>query len=235
MEKGINRIAWNLRRDAFKRPQLTPPQGEGFGGGGPEVPQGKYTIRMKLGNHEVFQTVEVLPDPRVPPVPEAQQAKYHLILVVGAKLEVAAEAVNRIQKIRGAIDLVLGQIKDRKDSVALNLKKQSAGLKKTLTGVADQFIDDQSNSQGIVRQPNTVSARLGGVARSLGTSWDPPTPTQLTYLRQAEEILARALKDFNKVFSEEVASYRAAVEQAKLPLVPESDTLAPDWKPKKRE
>ena len=121
------------------------------------------------------------------------------------------------------------------DSVALNLKKQSAGLKKTLTGVADQFIDDQSKSQGIVRQPNTVSARLGGVARSLGTSWDPPTSTQLTYLRQAEEILARALKDFNKVFSEDVASYRAAVEQAKLPLVPESDTLAPDWKPKKRE
>jgi len=236
MEKGINRISWNLRRDAFKRPQLTPQQGEGFGGGGgPEVPPGKYTIRVKLGTQEVSQTVEIVPDPRMPSATEAQLQKYNLTLAVGAKLEVAAEAVNRIQKTRRAIDLVVGQIRDRKDEVAKNLKKQSADLKKALTRVADLLIDDQSNSQGMVRQPNTVSARLGGVARSLGTSWDAPTPTQLTYLRQAEGVLGRALKEFNKVFSEDVASYRSAVELAKLPLVPEGDTLDPAWKPKKRE
>lgn len=235
MDKGINRAAWNLRRDGFKRPQLTLQQEERFGGGGPEVPPGKYTIRVKLGKQEASQTVEILPDPRLPVAMEAQQQKYDLILAVGAKLEVAAEAVNRIQKARAAVEIVLGQIKDRKDEAARNLKKQSADLKKTLTRVADQFVDDPSGAQGIVRRPNTVAAKLGNVARSLGSSWDAPSATQLTYLRQAEEVLARALKEFNKAFSEDVASYRLAVEQAKLPLVPDSEALDPAWKPKKRE
>jgi hypothetical protein len=171
----------------------------------------------------------------VPAATDARQQKYDLVLAVGAKLEVAAEAVNRIQKVRAAVEVVLGQIKERRDEVAGKLKKQSAELKKTLTRVAEQFVDDPSGTQGIVRQPNTVSAKLGNVARSLGSSWDAPTPTQLAYLRQAEEILARALKEFNRAFSEDVAAYRLAVEQAKLPLVPESETLDQTWKPKKRE
>ena len=235
MEKGINRVTWNLRRDAFRRPQLTQQQGEGFGGGGPEVPPGKYTVRAKLGNQEVSQTVDVLPDPRVSVPPHARQQNYELILNVGAKLEVVAEAVSRIQKTRAAIDIVLGQIKDRNDEGAKNLRKQSTELKKALTRVADLFIDDPTAAQGIVRRPNTVTAKLGSVSRSLSTSWDSPNPTQLVSLRQAEDVLAKALKEFNRLFSEDVAMYRTAVEQAKLPLVPESGQLNLDWKPKKRE
>lgn len=115
------------------------------------------------------------------------------------------------------------------------MKKASVDLKKTLTKVADKFIDDPSGTQGMTRRPNTASARLGSVLRSLGSSWDAPTLTQMTYLRQAESILEGALKDFNKIFTEDVATYKTKVEQAKLSLFPESDLLDMNWRPKKKE
>jgi hypothetical protein len=61
------------------------------------------------------------------------------------------------------------------------------------------------------------------------------TPTQLTSLRQAELIFEEALRDFNKVFSEAVPAYKAKVEQAKLSLFPEGDTLDVNWRPTKKE
>lgn len=236
MEKGINRVAWNLRGDGFKRPQLAPtPRSEEFTPQGPEVLPGKYAVRIKMGKQEVSETVEVLSDPRVTMDAASRQEKYETTMKVGSHLEVASEAVDRIQKTRKAIDAIMAQIKDRKDDTAKDLKKASADLKKSLTKVADMFIDDPGSTQGMTRRPNTASARLGSVLRSLGSSWDAPTPTQLTYLRQAESILDDALKNFNKVFTEAVPSYKAKVEQAKLSLFPDSDTLDLNWKPKTKE
>ncbi|MBF8293558.1 MAG: hypothetical protein HW389_103 [Bacteroidetes bacterium] len=237
MEKGINRVAWNLRRDGFKRPQLTPPQqqDEEFTPQGPEVLPGKYTVRIKMGKEEATQTVEVFPDPRVLVLSEERQQKSETILRLGRHLEVAAEAVDRIQKTRKAIDAALSQLKERKDEVSKNLRKESTDLKKTLTKVADKFIDDPAAVQGLTRRPNTVSSRLGSVLRSLGSSWDAPTPTQLTSLRQAESIFEGALRDFNKTFSDAVPAYKAKVEQAKLSLFPEGDTLDVNWRPTKKE
>jgi photosystem II stability/assembly factor-like uncharacterized protein len=235
MEKGINRFSWNLRRDAFKMPRLQASARRGFSPQGPEVPPGQYAVRIKVGKTETTQRVDVLPDPRVKVPPDAQRQNYETTLKVGAHIEVAAEAVDRIQKTRKAIDFVMGQIKDRKDDEAKALKKASDDLKKALSNVADEFIDDPDRVQGIARSPNTVSAKLGSVLRSLGSSWDAPTPTQLTYLRQAEATLVTALKDFNKVFTEDVAIYQAKVQAAKLSPFPPNEPLNIDWRPKKND
>ena len=234
MEKGMNRV-WNLRRDAFRMPRLQPATGRGFRPQGPEVPPGQYTIRIKIGKTEATQKIEVLPDPRVNAGPDAERQNYETMMKVGAHLGVAAEAVDRIQKTRKAVDLVMGQIKNRKDDEAKALKKASEDLRESLSKVADKFIDDPERVQGISRSPNTVSAKLGSVLRSLSSSWDAPNPTQMTYIRQAETTLEDALKDFNRVFSEEVAAYKTKVEAAKLSPFPSTEQLRSDWKPKKSD
>jgi hypothetical protein len=235
MEKGINRASWNLRRDAFKQPRFAPPRDEDFTPQGPEVLPGKYTVRIKLGKLEVTQMVDVLPDPRASIPLEVRRQKYETIVKVGERIEVVAEAVDRIQKTRKAIDFVLAQVKDRKDDTAKVLKKVSEDLKKKLTAVVDKFADEPDRVQGITRRPNTASARLGYVLRSLSSSWDAVTLTQETYRRQAEAILESALKEFNKLFAEDVAAYRSKVEAANLSMFPETEALDVNWKPKKKD
>jgi photosystem II stability/assembly factor-like uncharacterized protein len=235
MEKGINRVSWNLRRDAFKQPRFAPPRDEDFAPLGPEVLPGKYTVRIKLGKLEVTQMDDVLPDPRASIALEVRRQKYETIVKVGERIEVVAEAVDRIQKTRKAIDFVLGQAKDRKDDTAKVLKKVSEDLKKKLTAVVDKFADEPDRVQGITRRPNTASARLGYVLRSLSSSWDAVTLTQETYRRQAEAILESALKEFNKLFAEDVAAYRSKVEAANLSMFPETEALDVNWRPKKKD
>jgi hypothetical protein len=52
------------------------------------------------------------------------------------------------------------------------------------------------------------------------SSWDAPTPSQLTYLEQAEVELRKVLEDFNKLFAEDVAKYREEVRKGSVELLP---------------
>lgn len=235
MEKGINRLAWNLRIEGPRFPRLTPPADDSSTPQGPEVLPGKYTVKIKVGKAEASQTVEVLPDPRTNIPLEARRQKFEIIKKVGERIEVVAEAVNQIQKARKTIGIILDQIKERKDTVAKNLRKTAEELKKKLTVVADKFVDEPNRIQGITRNPNTATARLSYVVRSLGSNWEVPTSTQMTYLRQAERILETTLQDYNKVISQDVAAFRTKVEGAKLSIFPEQQQLDMNWKPQKKE
>jgi hypothetical protein len=229
-EKGINRISWDLRMDGWKYPTLRERERPGrFRPRGPEVLPGTYTVRLKADEREVSGTVVVKPDPRMEISMDSRRAKLEMQQTVGQRLELVAEAVNRIQQVRKAIQLVMDQTKGAKDSVSKDLRSQGEQLRKKLSTVADLFIYDSEEVQGITRDPNTVSSRLSGVMGSLGSSWDEPNDTQRTYFRQAEELLGKALEEFNAVFSSDVPAYSSLVGADRLKLFPEELTLSLDW------
>jgi photosystem II stability/assembly factor-like uncharacterized protein len=236
-ERGINRVAWNLRMDGPRQIRLTAPAAgaeEGFTPQGSEVLPGKYTVRIRSGRNEATATVEVMPDPRVNIPMADRQAKFEMIQKVTQRIEVAAEAVDRIVRIRRTIDAVLEQAQGRNDETTRQLRTAATDLRKKLTSVADKFVDEPNRVQGLTRSANTVASKLNSVRGSLSDTWDAPNSTQQTYFRQAEVRLDAALKDFNKVFSEDVPAFKQKVEAAKLTLFPDQEPLNMDWKPARR-
>ncbi len=234
-DRGLNRVSWNLRMDGSKTPRLGRPAPGDFTPQGPQVLPGTYTVRIKAGRRETSGVVQILADPRTVVPQNDLQAKADMMKIVAQRLEVAAEAVDRIVAIRKVIDAVLDQAKSRSDDKVKNLRTEAEKVRKKLTEVADQFLDEPNRFQGITRSSNTVAAKLGSVQRSLGSSWDAPTSTQRTNLRQAEALLQEALGRLNRVFSEDVAAFQKSVESAELKLFPEYKTLDLDWKPEKKE
>ncbi|MDQ7052603.1 MAG: hypothetical protein Q9P14_06830 [candidate division KSB1 bacterium] len=233
MERGINRVAWNLRTDGFKFPFLGERQRRRFTPQGPEVLPGVYAVKIKMGEHEVSGQVQVLPDPRVDIPLADRKEKFDTIRRVGQKIEIITEVVNRVKTLRKRIDQVLEQVKDRDDDAAKDLKKAARRLKKRLMKVVTQFVDPPDR-EGIYPRDRTVIAKLGYVARSLSTSYDKPTQAQLTYLRQAEALLEKRLADVNQVLTTDVAAFREKVQAANLELVPEYQPLDLNWTPKKK-
>ena len=75
-------------------------------------------------------------------------------------------------------------------------------------------------------------ARFNYVLRSLNSTFDAPTDAQATYLKQAEALLESALKEFNSVFTKDVAAFRQKVQAANVSIVPESEALDVNWKKK---
>lgn len=74
-------------------------------------------------------------------------------------------------------------------------------------------------------QPETDAlSKLGYAYFPIISTWQPPSPTHLEYLRQAESAAQAVLADFNRFFATDVATFRKQVDEAKIRLLPE---LAP--------
>ena len=229
MKKGINRVFWDLRRDGFQMPSVTG-RSRGFSPPGPEVLPGIYIVKIKIGKHEATQDVEVLPDPRVKTDREDQAENYNTLVKIGEQIEIISEAVKRIRKMDKTIDVILEKMKDDTSDGSKQLQKDGKKLKKRLKQVMGLFVDG-GGKQGITRQDN-VSRKLWYVSGSLGSSYDKPTSSQMTYLRQAEKALRDALDEFNQVFETDVVEFQKKVEKSEFKLFPRIQKLDLNWRKK---
>ena len=224
---GVNRTAWDLHRDAFKRPTVPGEEPNEFRPRtGPEILPGTYTVTIKYKDHEAKQTVRVLADPRTDVTPEQRQAKFDTIMRAGRLTETVTSAIDRIQKTRADIDSVSSKLK-KDDSAADKtpdpLVKAGAELKKRLDEM-EKRLWVPPKTKGIVADTDVLS-KIQYPLFSLQSSWDAPTAAQLTYLERAEALLKVVLADFNKLFAEDVAKYRAEVRAKNVVLFPEEPPL----------
>ncbi|HEY8019816.1 MAG TPA: hypothetical protein VIH93_01870, partial [Thermoanaerobaculia bacterium] len=97
------------------------------------------------------------------------------------------------------------------------LKKRLDELEKRLWAGADP--------KGI-QPPDDVLTKIGYVAGALTSSWEPPSPTQREYLRQAGGELVRFLADFNQLYASDVAAFRKQLAAARIELLPEEAPIA---------
>jgi len=189
---------------------------------------GKYTVKIKMGKLETSQTVEVLPDPRVKIKLQDQTENYDTQVKIGEQIEIITEAVKRIRKMEKTVDVILEKMKDDSSNGSKQLQKDGKKLKKRLKQVMQLFVDG-GGKQGITRQDN-VSRKLWYVSGSIGSSWDKPTSSQMTYLRQAEQALTKALEEFNRMFEQDVLEFQRKVEESDFNLFPGIERLDMNWK-----
>jgi photosystem II stability/assembly factor-like uncharacterized protein len=230
---GLNRAAWDLRRDGFERPSTGQQRFGGFGRGGPEVLPGTYGVAVKYGDHEATGRVTVHPDPaREIPLAE-RETKFAAIMHCGAVQEVIAEAINRIRATRNEIDAVLGMVTTAAEEGAeeegargANRRLMRAGreVKESLDEVEKLFWDPPGGGQRDSRR-DTPYRTIGSVMRSLGSTWDAPTPAQEAYMDASEDMLQDALVEFNRVFAEDVVAFRGQVEEAGLTFLEAKEPL----------
>ncbi len=218
---GVNRAAWDLRRDAFKRPQGDEPSF--FQPSGAEVLPGTYGVRVKYGDHEATGSVRVLADPRFD-IPESdRRAKFAAVMRAGALQETATEMIERIRATRSDIDGVVTKAKESEeksesatgsggDGSNDELIRAARELGKTLGGV-ERKLWVPPDTKGIPASEDAFS-RIRYVSGSLASSWDAPTSAQQAYLNAAESQLAGVLAEFNQLFQSEVAAFRGKVEAA---------------------
>jgi hypothetical protein len=230
---GLNRAAWDLRHDGFERPSSGQQRFGGFGRGGPEALPGTYGVTVKYGDHEATGTVTVHPDPRREISLAEREAKFAAIMHCGAVQEVITEAINRIRATRTEVDAVLGMVRTEGEEGAeeegargTNRQLMRAGreLKQALDETEKLFWDPPGGGQRASRR-DTPYRGVGSVMRSLGSSWDAPTPAQEAYLDASEAMLQEALVEFNRVFGEDVVAFRNQVEEAGLSFLETKEPL----------
>jgi photosystem II stability/assembly factor-like uncharacterized protein len=231
---GINRAAWGLERDDFREPPPGPDQTPQEDPTGPEVPPGTYTVTVKFRDHEAKTTVNVLPDPRSSNSAADWQRRWEAISRAGALQEAAVEAIERIARIRADADSAAAKAKQ-----ALEREKQKKGEQgETTSPLADAADKLKKGLETLEKRlwarpdakglpaPDDVLSQINYVSGAITSQWEPPTPTQLNYLRQAGEKLDALLADFNRFYAADVAAFRKQVLDAKIGLLAEEPPIA---------
>ncbi len=217
--KGINRIYWDLRREGFKRPSLSEEQRD-RDGYGPEIVPGEYIVNIAFKGQEVFQNVNVLPDPRVDISMDEYKEKYTMIVEVGKKVEFIADVIDRIKEANKTIDLIITKSKEQEDSLSEKLIEDAENLKKEIKSVTKIFIPIPGEKQGITGG-DYVMRDLWYVSRSLSSSYDKPTDSQIQYYQRAEKHLQEALDRYNTLFDEKVRLFYQEVKKSGFSFFPE--------------
>ncbi len=247
---GVNRIVWNLRRDTFERPDTGRHEEESpFQPSGVQILPGTYTLRLKLGESEATGTIRVLPDPREQISAAGRLAKYEAVLRAGEVRDAVAEAITRIYRTRKDVDVVLDKARQimkeaaeedvsRKDPSAdaednsadaetdPNKELVSAGekLKKTLSELEKQLWVPP-DAKGIPSSRDKPWSQASRALFGLGSSFDAPTPAQITYLRLAEESVQEGLAEFNRVYAEDVPGFREKVDELQIGLLEDAGPI----------
>ncbi len=225
---GVNRANWDLARDAFKRPPRPADEEESEfrSGRGPEVLPGTYTITMRFRGQEAKQTVNVLPDPRQQvPTPD-RVAKWNAEMRAGALQESVTSAIEQIQKTKADIASVSAKLRKPENEPGRPdpLIAQGRALTKKLDEM-EHRLWEPPHSKGL-EPPTNIMSMLQSPMGGLMSSFDAPTEAQLAWLARAEAAYRALLPDYNKLFSEDVAKYRAAVQQKSVQLLPEYKPLS---------
>ncbi|MCI0403255.1 MAG: hypothetical protein L0212_06995 [Acidobacteria bacterium] len=222
--RGVNRAVWNLRRDEFREPRRDDDQPSFFQPGYLEVLPGSYGVAIKYKDKEAKRSVQIAADPRYSIPMAAREAKWAAIEQGGKLQERLAEAIDRLRATRTDTEQVMKRVQDRQRDKEegpgdKDLLKAARALQQALTRM-EKRLWVAPQTKGIIGDADALS-KARYVLRSLGSSWDPPTEAQRTYLRQAEAAADAVLKDFNQLFDTEVAEFRRKVREAKVELLPE--------------
>jgi hypothetical protein len=141
-------------------------------------------------------------------------------------LDALAAAVERVRQTRADVDAAVAKVQARKppaapegndkpDPLVAAAEKLKAGLDKL-----ERRLWVPYDAVGL--QPETdVLAKVNYAASYVTSSWAPPSPTHLEYVRQAEKAVDDVLADFNRFFATDVAAFRQQVDAAGVRLLPE--------------
>lgn len=212
--QGFNRVAWDLRRDAFKDP---PQEEEGFWQerGGPEVLPGRYTLTVRVGKEQASMPVEVVADPRAAGAGDDRVANWRAVVRAGALQERLTEAILRLREVREDVAVVRRKLAgggEKGSEAPTSPLLTQAERVATRVDEVEKLLWVPPDTKGIVDWEDARS-QVRRVLASLQSSWDAPTPAQRASLAEAEAVTTRALEAVAALLDGEVAKLRAAAAQ----------------------
>jgi len=224
--RGLNRVTWDLRRDAFRQIQREPAWWYGDPKG-PEMPPGDYEAVVRFGEDEVRHPLRVEQDPATSYTPEEMAERWRLILRAGELQEAATHASEQIDATRADVALVLAKVElaekqagiEEGDESPYEAVRESADELRQSLAEVETHVRQPADAKGIPADDDAIS-RIGFTMNRLTATWGAPTPSDRAQLEQVEAQLREALSEVNLVLGEGVAIFRAEVEKAGLELLP---------------
>ncbi len=218
-EKGLNRVAWNLRFGGAEVRQ-PPPEEETPGAGpprGPQVLPGNYVVRLTLGDKKFEERVEVRLDPTVNTPLADLQSQLDLTI----KLRDMQSSANTALRF-------LDSIKDQLKHTQTTMKNLNKEPDKEMTKALEDYIKKIDELQDKVARrseglgipgKSRVSDRVGDLFFSIDGTNAAPTSGQRKYFAEIEPEFRERMAEINKFISETIPQWNEKLKGWNAPTL----------------
>jgi len=230
---GINRIFWDLRYERTKQVKLwTAPTGHGhvvpgkkgwraLGRGRPGgilAPPGTYSVVLQVGDKKFSQKLEVIKDPFSTGTVADIHTQTKVLLEIDENVKTVGAIINRIELIRKQIYDLTVLLKDKKELESVI--KAGQELDKKFVKIEDFFFATGLTGSGDgLRWPDKFYVRLGGLARSIGSSDFPPTTQQLAVYEVFKQQLAQQKELLETLLQQDLTDFNNMLKIQDLPVI----------------
>lgn len=220
LEKGLNRVVWDLRYDAAaQRRDADPEAASEFAPppGGPVALPGTYTARLTVDGKSHEKPITVRLDPTV----KASAADLSAQFEAARSLVAMQSELNRALR---ALDIVKAQVDERRKLVRQLDRTLPAEAETALKGAETRLKDlletlARPEGKPFYAAGPRVSDRVGQLFGQIDTAFAAPTPPQAEYLRELQEEARQARATVATFLSSDLPKLNQALTGASLPPV----------------
>ena len=218
-EKGLNRVAWNLRYGEAE--VRRPPSAEetAFSGPprGPQVLPGSYKVKLTVGDKTFEEAVEVRLDPTINVPLGDLQAQLDLQM----KLRDMQSATNTALRF---LDSIEEQLKHTETTVKNLNKEPDKELMKALEDYQKQIValEDRlaRRSEGLgFPGKSQVTNRIGDLFFALDGTNAAPTPYQLQYFEEIQPEFRERMAEANRFLKDTVPQWNEKLRAWNVPTL----------------
>jgi photosystem II stability/assembly factor-like uncharacterized protein len=218
-EKGLNRVAWNLRYAGAEIRRPPTEEESAFGGAprGPQVLPGSYIVKLTIGDQVLEQPVEVRLDPTV----NVSSADLEAQLELQLKVRDMQTALNSALRF---LDSLENQLKQTQTTARTLQKEPDQELTKALEDYLKQIATWQDRlarrTDGLgFPGRSQVSNRLADIFSNIDATNAAPTPFVRSYLAEVEPDYRSRMIEVNKFISETVPQWNEKLKGWNMPTL----------------
>ena len=214
-KKGVNRVAWNMRRNSIPG---VPKVFVNGGYGGSSVAPGNYKIRLTAADEVVETEAIVLPDPRLKVSSEDFAQQQQLLTQIDAALLDIHENVNRMRKVKGQVKGLNKTLKDTPS--ADTLMTIGKGILKSITTWEENLIQpNQKTFQDVINFPNQLNSHFMNLKSKIDTHDPRPTAGVKLRLKELLSEWATHKATLNSLIDKDVKGYNELYHSLKIPVL----------------
>ncbi len=219
LKEGMNKVNWSLNRDGVRFPRRQERRGGNskYAPGGRDVMPGTYKMVLSHGDHKDSATITVKLDPRIDHDMAALEAHEKLAADYEVHVQSATDSYNEIKKARKTLKVVKAVLEAQQDSTSKSLLKDMKGVEGKLDSLSNLFMDPPG-LKGIQRNPNTLTATLGGVRGYMRTPWMAPGSNTMAVMNKAIKATEETTGAVDGFFNGDWKEFHEAVDALNIDL-----------------
>lgn len=213
-KSGLNKFSWNLQY-----PGVTNLDGRQIlwagNTSGPRAIPGMYKVRMYIGEEMIGeQDFEVKKDPRLVDISQEDLvAQFELVQTINAKLDTTHASINRIRKVRGEINELMGEAKGNE-----MLQEKAKAMLEALSTIENELVQTKAEAtQDVLNFQIKLNNKLAALKGTVATGFGKPTAQQYGVFEDLGAKVNVQLAKLNAIWNGE---YENVLQEFENPSVP---------------